>query len=161
MTGFSKSRLERVRGVLDGHVRRGAAPGAVALLSRGGETVVEAVGDVRPDSIFRIASMTKPIVAVAALILAEECVLRLDDPVDEYLPELAGRRVLTRLDAPLDDTVPAERAITLRDLLTFRLGLGFGAGMWGPPGTVPIMDAINDLPNGKPAPAAVPGPDEW
>jgi CubicO group peptidase (beta-lactamase class C family) len=69
--------------------------------------------------------------------------------------------VLTRLDAPLDDTVPAERAITLRDLLTFRLGLGFGAGMWGPPGTVPIMDALGELRGGMPAPAAVPGPDEW
>src|SRR5450755_1038731 len=130
MTGFSKSRLERVRGVLDGHVQRGAAPGVVAVLARGGETLVEAAGDVRPDSIFRIASMTKPIAAAAALVLVEECVLRLDDPVDEYLPELADRRVLTRLDAPLDDTVPAERAITLRDLLTFRLGLGFGAGLW-------------------------------
>jgi CubicO group peptidase (beta-lactamase class C family) len=150
-----------VRGVLDGHVRRGAAPGVVAVLARGGETVVQSAGDVRPDSIFRIASMTKPVVAVAALICVEECVLRLDDPVDEYLPELAGRRVLTRVDAPLDDTVPAERAITLRDLLTFRLGLGFGQGMWGPPGSVPIMDALNDLPNGKPAPAVVPGPREW
>ena len=60
MAGFSKSRLERVRGVLDGHVQRGAAPGVVAVLSRGGETLVEAAGDVRPDSIFRIASMTKP-----------------------------------------------------------------------------------------------------
>ncbi len=161
MAGFSKSRLERVRGVLDGHVRRGAAPGVVAVLARGGETVVESAGDIRPDSIFRIASMTKPVAAVAALILVEECVLRLDDPVDGYLPELAGRRVLTRVDAPLDDTVPAERAITLRDLLTFRLGLGFGQGMWGPPGSVPIMDALNDLPNGRPAPAAVPGPEEW
>jgi CubicO group peptidase (beta-lactamase class C family) len=64
MTGFSKSRLERVRGVLDGHVRRGPVPGVVAVLSRGGETLVEAVGDVRPDSIFRIASMTKPVAAV-------------------------------------------------------------------------------------------------
>jgi CubicO group peptidase (beta-lactamase class C family) len=161
MAGFSKSRLERVRGVLDGHVRRGAAPGVVAVLARGGETVVESAGDVRPDSIFRIASMTKPVAAVAALICVEECVLRLDDPVDEYLPELAGRRVLTRLDAPLDDTVPAERAITLRDLLTFRLGLGFGDGMWGPPGSVPIMDALGELRGGMPAPAAVPAPDEW
>jgi CubicO group peptidase (beta-lactamase class C family) len=161
MTGFSKSRLERVRGVLDGYVGRGAAAGVVAVLARGGETLVEAVGDVRPDAIFRIASMTKPVVAVAALMLVEECALRLDDPVDEYLPELAGRRVLTRLDGPLDDTVPAERAITLRDLLTFRLGLGFGHGMWGPRGSVPIMDAINDLPSGKPAPGLMPGPDEW
>jgi CubicO group peptidase (beta-lactamase class C family) len=72
--------------------------------------------------------------------LVEECALRLDDPVDEYLPELADRRVLTRVDAPPDDTVPAARAITLRDLLTFQLGLGFGDGMWGPRGSVPIMD---------------------
>src|SRR5271154_2302431 len=140
MAGFSKSRLERGRGVLDGHVQRGAGPGGGAVLSRGGETLVGAAGDVRPDSIFRIASMTKPVAAVAALICVEECVLRLDDPVDEHLPELASRRVLPRLDAPLDDTVPAERAITVRDLLTFRLGLGFGDGMWGPPGSVPIMD---------------------
>ena len=65
------------------------------------------------DTIFRISSMSKPITAVAALMLVEECVLRLDDPVDDLLPELADRRVLTRLDAPLYDTVPAERSITV------------------------------------------------
>jgi CubicO group peptidase (beta-lactamase class C family) len=162
MTGFSKTRLGRVRGALDDHVQGGAAPGVVAVLARGGETVLEATGDVQPDSIFRIASMSKPVAAAAALILVEECVLRLDDPVDEYLPELADRRVLTRPDGPLDDTVPAERAITLRDLLTFQLGLGFGAGLWGPPGTLPIMDALAaELGGGRPGPAAVPEPDEW
>ena len=161
-TGFSKTRLERVRGALDGHVQGGAAPGVVAVLARGSETVLEASGDAQPDSIFRIASMSKPVAAVAALICVEECALRLDDPVDHYLPELAGRRVLTRPDGPLDETVPAERAITLRDLLTFQLGLGFGAGLWGPPGTVPIMDALaEELRGGMPAPAAVPEPDEW
>src|ERR1700758_4389971 len=103
MTGFSKSRLARVRAVLDDQVQRGAAPGAVAVLARGGETLIEAAGDLRPDSIFRIASMTKPIGAVAALVGVEEGALRLDDPVDAYLPELASRRVLTRLDAPLED----------------------------------------------------------
>ena len=82
------------------------------------------------DSIFRIASMTKPITAAAAMILVEECRLRLDDPVDEFLPELANRKVLRRLDAPLDDVVPAKRAITLLDL-TFRWG--FGAVMVWPP----------------------------
>lgn len=76
--------------------------------------------------------------------------------VDEYLPELASRQVLTRLDGPLEDTVPAARAITVRALLTFRLGLGFGAGMWGPPGSVPIMDALGALGQGAPAPAGVP-----
>jgi CubicO group peptidase (beta-lactamase class C family) len=105
--------------------------------------------------------MSKPVVAVAALVLVEECALRLDDPVDEFLPELASRRVLTRVDAPLDDTVPVQRPITLRDLLTFQLGLGFGHGMWGPPGSVPIMDALNALRGGMPQPAAVVEPDEW
>jgi CubicO group peptidase (beta-lactamase class C family) len=161
MGGFSKTRLERVRDVLAGYVRRGEVPGAIALLSRGGETHVEKAGDVWPDTIFRISSMSKPVTAAAALILVEECVLRLDDPVDEYLPELASRRVLTRLDAPLGDTVPAARPITVRDLLTFTLGLGFGQGMWGPPGSVPIMDALSALGQGMPAPAGVPGPDEW
>jgi CubicO group peptidase (beta-lactamase class C family) len=159
--GFSTSRLERVRNLLARSVRRGEVPGAVALLARDGETHVEHAGDVRPDTIFRISSMTKPITAVAAMICVEECVLRLDDPVDEYLPELASRQVLTRLDGPLDDTVPAARAITVRDLLTFRLGLGFGHGMWGAPGSVPIMDALGALGQGAPAPAAVPEPEEW
>ena len=161
MGGFSKSRLERVRDVLDGYVKRGEVPGAIALLSRGGETHVEKAGDVWPDTIFRISSMTKPVTAVAAMILVEDCVLRLEDPVDEYLPELSSRQVLTRLDAPLGDTVPAQRPITVRDLMTFTCGLGFGQGMWGPPGSVPIMDALTALAQGMPAPAKPPAPDEW
>jgi CubicO group peptidase (beta-lactamase class C family) len=161
MGGFSKSRLSRVADLLAGSVQRGEAGEVVALLSRDGETQVETAGGADPDTIFRLASMSKPVVAVAALVLVEECALRLDDPVDEYLPELASRRVLTRVDAPLDDTVPAERPITLRDLLTFQLGLGFGQGMWGPPGSVPIMDALNALRGGMPRPAEVVEPDEW
>jgi CubicO group peptidase (beta-lactamase class C family) len=161
MSGFSKTRLERVRDTLAGYVRRGEVPGVVALLSRGGETHVEKAGDAWPDSIFRISSMSKPVAAVAAMILVEECVLRLDDPVDVYLPELAARHVLTRLDAPLGSTVPARRAVTARDLLTFTFGLGFGHGMFGPPGSVPIMDALVALGQGAPAPAGVAAPDEW
>ena len=161
MGGFSKSRLSRVADLLAGSVQRGEAGEVVALLSRDGETQVETAGGADPDTIFRLASMSKPVVAVAALVLVEECALRLDDPVDAYLPELASRRVLTRVDAPLDDTVPAERPITLRDLLTFQLGLGFGQGMWGPPGSVPIMDALNALRGGMPRPAEVAEPDEW
>ncbi len=68
--------------------------------------------------------MTKPITAAATLILVEECRLRLDDPVDAFLPELADRKVLKSLEGPVDDTVPARRAITTRDLLTFTLGMG-------------------------------------
>ena len=104
----------------------------VMLISRRGEVHVEAIGmlafdgsePMRRDTIFRIASVTKPIVAAAAMILVEECTLRLDEPVDPWLPELADRQVLRAIDSPLDDTLPANRPITLRDLLTFRLGIG-------------------------------------
>ncbi|KQU64926.1 serine hydrolase [Aminobacter sp. DSM 101952] len=129
---FIPDRLERMRKVMAGHVERGALPGLVWAVSRGGETHVEAVGTLalngsvpmRRDSIFRIASLTKPVTAVAAMILVEESRLRLDDPVDKWLPELANRKVLKSVDAQLTDTAPASRAITLRDLLTLRFGLG-------------------------------------
>jgi len=91
------------------------------------------------DSIFRIASMSKPLTAAAALVLVEDCVLRLDEPVDEFLPELADRRVLKTPDSPLDETVPANRPITLRDLLTFRPGFG---AVWDP--NWPITAAMRE-----------------
>jgi len=143
---LSAARLERMHTVLSGYIDRGEMPGIVALVSRGKTVHVEALGalsfggsPMKRDAIFRIASMTKPITAAAAMILVEECRLRLDDPVDEFLPELANRKVLRRLDAPLDDVVPAKRAITLRDVLTFRLGLG--AVMLWPP-AYPIQKAM-------------------
>ena len=132
--GLSASRLARMREAMFGHVARGQVPGLVTLVSRRGETHVDAIGlkaagggggdPMRRDTIFRVASLTKPVTAAAAMILVEEAKLRLDDPVDRWLPELAGRKVLRAIDGPLDDTVPAKRPITLRDLLTFRLGLG-------------------------------------
>src|SRR5947199_5314127 len=93
----------------------------------------------RSDTIFRIASMTKPITAAATMILVEECKLRLDEPVERLLPELANRKVLKRLDGPLDDTVPANRPVTVRDLLTFRIGFGM---VMGPPDVYPIQKAM-------------------
>ncbi|RKT84817.1 CubicO group peptidase, beta-lactamase class C family [Saccharopolyspora antimicrobica] len=141
--GFSGVRLARLREVLSRYVDSGTMPGLVAAVSRRGETRIEALGarefggePMRRDAIFRIASMTKPITAAAVLILVEECELRLDDPVDQLLPELADRRVLTRLDGPLTETVPANRPITPRDLLTFRFGLGYV------PGEPPIFQAL-------------------
>ena len=95
----------------------------------------------RRDTIFRIASVTKPIVAAAAMILDEEGTLRLDDPVDPLLPELANRQVLRTIESPLDDTVPANRPITLRDLLTFRLGYG---AIFAAPGQYPIQAALEE-----------------
>jgi CubicO group peptidase (beta-lactamase class C family) len=145
--GLSRARLERMQDVMAGHVDRGVVPGVVTLVSRRGEVRVDAIGTkafgdsdpMRRDTIFRVASVTKPIVAAAAMILVEECALRLDEPVDQWLPELADRRVLRAIDSPLDDTLPANRPITLRDLLTFRLGIG--AVMVFPP-RYPIQQAM-------------------
>jgi CubicO group peptidase (beta-lactamase class C family) len=163
--GFSKARLARGRAIMAGHVERGDVPGLVTLVSRRGETHVEALGTmafggetaVQRDTIFRIASMTKPVAAAAALILVEECRLRLDDPVDDLLPELADRQVLKRIDGPLDETVPAERPITVRDLLTFTWGTG---QVFEPS---PIQQALVEqkLGAGPPEPQAAPDPDEW
>src|ERR671920_867833 len=130
--GLSTGRLGRMHDVMAGHVEGGEVPGIVTLVSRRGEVHVDAIGTkafgvsdpMRRDTIFRVASVTKPIVAAAAMILVEECALRLDEPVDQWLPELADPRVLSAIDGPLDHTVPAHRPITLRDLLTFRLGIG-------------------------------------
>jgi CubicO group peptidase (beta-lactamase class C family) len=154
--------------VMAGYVERSDIPGLVTLVSRRGEVHVEAFGTMaidsripmRRDTIFRIASMTKPITAAATMILVEECKLRLDDPVDRLLPELANRKVLKRLDGPLDDTVPAKRSITVRDLLTFRMGFG---QMMAAPDAYPILKAANDLQIGigPPSPETMPDPDEW
>jgi CubicO group peptidase (beta-lactamase class C family) len=153
--GLSTKRLERMHSVLSGYIDRGEMPGLVALVGRGEDVHVEALGTLSfgsapmaRDTIFRIASMTKPITAAAVMILVEECNLRLDDPVDELLPELANRKVLRRLDAPLDDVVPAKRAITLRDLLTFLWGFGF-VMVWPP--AYPIQKAME-------AAGLIPGP---
>jgi CubicO group peptidase (beta-lactamase class C family) len=157
--GLSKARLGRMHDVMAGYVDRGEVPGLVTLVSRCGETHVDAIG-MPCDTIFRISSMTKPIVAAAAMILVEECKLRLDEPVDRLLPELAGRTVLKRLDGPLEDTVPAKRPITLRDLLTFRMGFG---QMMARRDAYPILQAAHELQigMGPPNPAAMPAPDEW
>jgi CubicO group peptidase (beta-lactamase class C family) len=135
-----------MREAMAAYVERGEIPGIVTATARGGKLEIDAVGAttlggsdaVGHETIFRIASMTKPIVGVAAMTLVEDGVLRLDEPVDEYLPELADRRVLRRPDGPLDDTVPATRPVTLRDLLTFRLGFGMSMAV---PIEAPVMVA--------------------
>ncbi len=145
--GFAPSGLEQMHETMAGLVESGMAPGLVTLISRDGEIHADAIGTMthdggepmRRDTIFRIASVTKPITAVAAMILVEEGILSLDAPVDAFLPELADRQVLRSLESEVDDTVPAERPITLRDLLTFRLGYGL---IFDPPGTYPIQEAI-------------------
>ncbi len=147
--GLSTARLGRMHDVMAGHIEQGTVPGLVTLVSRRGEVHVDAIGTMavggsapmRRDTIFRIASLTKPITAAAAMILVEECRLRLDDPVEGLLPELADRQVLRAIDSPLDDTVPANRPITVRDVLTFRLGHG---AVMAPPGQYPIQQAMDE-----------------
>jgi len=167
--GLSVRGLGRMHDVMASHVGAGTVPGLVTLVRRRGAVHVDSIGTtalggsspMRPDTLFRITSMTKPITAAAAMILVEECKLRLDEPVDRLLPELADRRVLRRLDAPLDDTVPAKRPISVRDVLTFRLGLGL---VMGPPDACPIERAVRELGLvgfGPPDVSAPLEPDEW
>ena len=126
-----KATFDRLRGLMAGRVERGDLPGLVMLVSHQGEVHADAIGrlafegsSMSRDSLFRITSMTKPVTAAAAMVLVEEGRLQLEDPVDRWLPELANRKVLLRYDVPVHQVVPARRAITLRDLLTFRCGYG-------------------------------------
>ncbi|MFF3255648.1 serine hydrolase domain-containing protein [Actinacidiphila glaucinigra] len=161
--GFSSKRLARVRELLELQVESGRVPGVVAVLARHGEVRIHATGrlafegagsttPMAGDTICRMGSMSKPIVAACAMTLVEDCTLRLDDPVDGLVPELADMTVLADPDGPLADTVAARRPITLRDLLTGTLGTGM---VPAEPGTVPVADALNALELGNPP------PDEW
>ena len=116
------------------------------------------------DTLFRISSTTKPMTAAVVLALIDDGVLELSAPVDELLPELADPRVLRRPDGPLDETVPALRPITLRDLLTFTWGFGMQGAMFMAPEPWPIVTAAMKLELstfGPPQPAAMPDPDTW
>lgn len=132
------------------HVDAGEMPGLVTLVAQGEDVHIDAIGspsfaDPTPlaqSAIFRIASLTKPITAVATMSLVEEGVLRLDQSVEDLLPELADRRVLHAIDAELDETVPAARSITVEDLLSFRFGIG---SVMAPPASYPIQRAEAEL----------------
>jgi CubicO group peptidase (beta-lactamase class C family) len=136
-----RTQLTSFEAALDGHIARGDLAGAAALVFRRDEPIRVVVGGRRDmerdlpvtrDTIFRIASLTKPITAVAALTLFDEHRFGLDDPITRVAPEFASLRVLQDPDGPLDGTVPAARAITFRDLLTHRSGLTAGEFHRGP-----------------------------
>ncbi|CAM3243000.1 serine hydrolase domain-containing protein [Stackebrandtia soli] len=159
--GFSSTGLARVRQLLERHVDSGFVPGALAVFARNGEVHIEAAGNLAfegagsttpmaGDTICRLGSMSKPIVAACAMTLVDDRIVGLDDPVDDLLPELANMTVLADPNGPLEDTVAAERPITLRDLLTYTLGTGM---VVADPATVPIANALNGL--------DAPSPDEW
>ena len=111
--------------LLDDAVAGGAAPGAAALVAHAYAFEAASAGELDQDSIVRVASITKPITAAAVMILVDEGRLALDDPISRWLPELASPRVVRTPASAIDDTVPAERPVTVEDLLTFRAGWGF------------------------------------
>lgn len=168
---LTEAGLAHLDEVVDAHVDEKGVPGAVALVTCGGTTHVHAAGVLSiggplagRDSRFRIASITKPISGAAAMALVAEGVIALDDPIGRWVPELASPRVLRRPDSPLDDTVPAARPITVRDLLTFTFGFGVTADLFAadPPWPIAAAEAELGLSTlGPPNPGAQPGTDEW
>jgi CubicO group peptidase (beta-lactamase class C family) len=170
--GLTSAGIERIHEVAERHVGDSRVPGLVALVARGDDVRVEALGNLtiggRPvtrDSIFRIASTTKPITAAATLAVIEEGLIEIDEPVDPLLPELADRQVLRRMDGPLDETVPASRPITTRDLLTFTFGFGMVMEMFMSATPWPVVAAAEGELHlstiGPPDPAVPPDPDTW
>jgi CubicO group peptidase (beta-lactamase class C family) len=165
----NRARIERLHDAMAARVARDELPGLVLLIGdRDGEEVdpigaTEFGGEpMQRDTIFRIASMTKPVLAVATMLLVEDGRLALDEPVDRLAPELADRRVLRRIDGPLDDTVRADRPITIEDLLTFRMGYGMVFEPdFEPPYPAIVRAAELDLVMGPPDPRTPHGPDEW
>ncbi|GAA1138454.1 hypothetical protein GCM10009630_41750 [Kribbella jejuensis] len=150
--------------MLQTYVDNGVVPGLISLVSRGDETHLEIHGrmaydgpELERDGLFRVSSFTKPITAAATMLLVDELRLSLDAPVADVLPELANPVVLRDPAGPIDDTVPAERAITARDLLTFRLGLGESDN----PGLREREAELELHTFGPPLPRTPLKPDEW
>ena len=160
MTAQSASALEAT---LHEYVARGELAGLVALALRPGQrTRCIAIGrrnlqrdlPVARDTIFRLASLTKPITSVAALTLLDQGSFELDESITRVAPELGRLRVLRNPEGPLDDTVPADRAITFRDLLTHRAGLTYAEFQRGPIGAAYAATLGAEIEN-------VLSPDEW
>ena len=147
---FDPIGLDRLAHLVDDFVNQGRFAGGVVLLNVGDETWMHAAGvqdlasevPMAPDSIFRIASMSKALIAAATMLLVDDGRLDLDAPVDPWLPELANRQVVLSITGPLDDTVPAEHPITTRHLLTLTWGLGL---LMMEPGQSPLHDAMTRL----------------
>jgi CubicO group peptidase (beta-lactamase class C family) len=154
--GLSKSRLDRMHQVLSGFIERKEMPGLVALVNHHDDVHVETLGTLsfghpalmKRDTIFRIASLTKLITAAAAMILVEECKIRLDSSIEPWLPELANRRVLRSISSQIDNQLD---------------DMGFGSVM-AMPDTYPIQKLIREYRiggDGPPRPAQTLGTEEW
>jgi CubicO group peptidase (beta-lactamase class C family) len=167
---FSTPARAHLHDAMAARVQAGQIPGIVTVLARGDQVEVDPIGwydldravPMRRDTLFRVASFTKPVLATVTMMLVEEGRLSLTEPVQRWLPELADRRVLSRVDGPLTDTVPADRPITLEDVLTFRMGFGnITEPTFDPP--YPILRATDELELriGPPDPRTPHDPDEW
>ncbi|MFJ2114281.1 serine hydrolase domain-containing protein [Streptomyces sp. NPDC087850] len=156
--------MTSLKTLLDQHVDEGPVPGIVGLVARGGRVEVAVAGSadaagtspLARDSIFRIASLTKPVTAAATMALVEDGRIALDDPVATWLPELAAPVVVRTPNSPVDDVVPAARPITVADLLTFRAGYGFPAD-FSLPAVAPLFDELKQGPQVQ----QVAAPDAW
>ncbi|MEV6482455.1 serine hydrolase domain-containing protein [Streptomyces sp. NPDC051576] len=156
--------MSNLHDTLRRRVDDGTVPGAVGLVARGDDVEVVAVGSadvegtapMTRDSIFRIASVSKPVTAAAVLALVEDGRLTLDAPVEEWLPELAKPTVVRTPSSPVEDVVPADRPITVEDLLSFRAGWGFPDDF-----SLPAVQALLAFQQDGRAPYLQPGPDEW
>jgi CubicO group peptidase (beta-lactamase class C family) len=157
--------MTNLRDILETYVINGSVPGAVGLVARGDRVEVQVVGSVdvdgispmARDSIFRIASITKPITAAAVMMLVEDSRIALDDPVGQWLPELATPTVVRTPAGPVDDVVPAARTITVVDLLTFRAGYGFPSDF-----SLPAIELLfNEVQKYGRDPQLAAAPDDW
>jgi CubicO group peptidase (beta-lactamase class C family) len=155
--------MASLSGILDEHVRNGALPGGVGLVTRGGRTEVAVAGSasvggvpMARDSIFRIASITKPITAACLMLLIEDGRIALDDPVGEWLPELAKPSVVRTPASETGDVVPATRPITVFDLLTSQAGYGFASDF-----TLPAVQQLFPVQKDGREVQSFPAPDVW
>jgi CubicO group peptidase (beta-lactamase class C family) len=149
--------------VLETYVGNGSVPGAVCLVARGNRAEVAVVGSVAVggvsmarDSIFRLASITKPITAAAVMTLVDDGRITLDSPVGQWLPELAEPKVVRTPASAVDDVVPAVRAITVVDLLSSRAGYGFASDF-----ALPAVQRLFSVQKDGREPQSFPAPDIW
>ncbi|WP_405495859.1 serine hydrolase domain-containing protein [Nocardia sp. NBC_00511] len=156
--------MSGLREVLQAQVDRGAVPGAVGLLARGDRREIAAVGvahadgavPMTADSIFRWASITKPVTAAALLMLIEDGVFGLHDPIAPWLPELAHPMVVRTPGGPIDELAPAHRPITVFDLLSAQAGYGFASDF-----DLPAVQALFPVQRDGREVQSFPPMDEW
>lgn len=141
LQGVDQAALAQIAPALQGVIDAGDLSGFVTLIWRKGQELqfnalghrdIEAGKPMTRDTLFRIASMTKPVTSVAALMLMEEGKLKLDDPISQWMPEFKHMQVLKNAEGPVEDTYPAPREITVEDLFTHRAGLAYGFTSIGP-----------------------------